>query len=992
MIWRWYLRCLVVCVLVTLTNVATEAPASCQETGSPLDQEIKRELVKPLHTTDSQFSLAKRWSVVREPARHQTGQSVQDSDTVSGTAWEATCGVASTVSGALVYGPYLSFEPGSYAAFFRIKLLDADGDDNVATLDAASNFAKSPLSIRTISTSDLKLNQWVEVPVFFKYAGDTLECRVAWSGNSSIRVDTISLYKINGEIKDNPIDRVPQPTPSGQPRNLTPNEEPRPFQDIFPKSKAPSKELIVLDLRKESQDLQFVAYSLQGLVNRSKPTIYCLSNDEDAEWLKWMQKRGWITSTLLARSTLDLLKRYAGSVVKGMVITDPAMPPTRNIATMIAGVGNGVVASPRIAKLLKLPVIQDLRGKWSTSVQAYRWAFENLWPRLNHHVICCSYPDQMALRDYLVENRIFIFWLSGPNDGARPYANAQKELELMEQLLAKMPVNIPVMSYPYAGKDIGIGEGPGVTLFAEFGKYLVGTTDTSNLSVHSGIPINQLKQKVAPPAPPLDKSKIYVSYIMSDGDNLPVLSVFNFPPLWKDPLRGTFPIGWSASPASIMLMPDIVDYYYSTSTSNDLWLGAVSGIGYTYPDSYALRFKKSERERIFDGFLQQTSQYMNRMDEKILWPMNLTHPDMIARYATQIRGLQALFPDYGRRVSSYQDATYTTALNVPVFCAVTRWQEDATDEEQIAGLVKDVQAMTPTTRPAFMHLFIWNWGAKISVLKEVLNRLGPDYVAVRPDHLAHLYKAEMGNLNVVLRAPQNIVALEDKPLLFTATVQNVSDKPLEVSNLSLTGMNQAKVSVSRRKLLPAEIANIQIEGVAVGDNLNIQAVTNQGKRSAQIKVNRVALDELNLKDKLPTGARLRFINRFPAVTLAHHGGAAGTDPDAINGTTWSFDDSNAVGGYVLFGPYENLPAGKYLALFRVKRTGGGDVLGLVDTCVGGGSPTTSERQLLSSDLPEGKFRSVGTVFNHPGGTVETRVRWSGGAHVSVDSVSIWRVQ
>ena len=117
-------------------------------------------------------------------------------------------------------------------------------------------------------------------------------------------------------------------------------------------------------------------------------------------------------------------------------------------------------------------------------------------------MIACAWPRHLALRDYLVENKVFTFWISGPHDPPHRYASPVAEKRLMEQLLAKMPVNIPVLSFPYGGeKEVGIGEGPGVSLFAEFGKYVVGTIDCANLSVHSGISVPQLRQKPAPPAP-----------------------------------------------------------------------------------------------------------------------------------------------------------------------------------------------------------------------------------------------------------------------------------------------------------------------------------------------------------------------------------------------------------------------------------------------------------------------------------------------------------
>ena len=98
-----------------------------------------------------------------------------------------------------------------------------------------------------------------------------------------------------------------------------------------------------------------------------------------------------------------------------------------------------------------------------------------------------------------------------------------------------------------------------------------------------------------------------------------MLTVSNFPQLWKDPVRGKLPLGWTISPSACMLIPDIVDYYYSTATDQDRFLGAVSGIGYAYPDSYGKRFREQDRRRVFDEFLDQTRTYMERMDLEEIW-------------------------------------------------------------------------------------------------------------------------------------------------------------------------------------------------------------------------------------------------------------------------------------------------------------------------------------------------------------------------------------
>ncbi|MFI5379720.1 MAG: hypothetical protein ACHRHE_10515 [Tepidisphaerales bacterium] len=55
--------------------------------------------------------------------------------------------------------------------------------------------------------------------------------------------------------------------------NLVPVTEPRPFPEIFPRSKAPAADLFVCDLRKEPPDRRLMFLTLQGIVNRTRPDI-----------------------------------------------------------------------------------------------------------------------------------------------------------------------------------------------------------------------------------------------------------------------------------------------------------------------------------------------------------------------------------------------------------------------------------------------------------------------------------------------------------------------------------------------------------------------------------------------------------------------------------------------------------------------------------------------------------------------------------------------
>ena len=97
-------------------------------------------------------------------------------------------------------------------------------------------------------------------------------------------------------------------------------------------------------------------------------------------------------------------------------------------------------------------------------------------------------------------------------------------------------------------------------------------------------------------------------------------------------------------------------------------------------------------------------------------------------------------------------------------------------------------------------------------------------------------------------------------------------------------------------------------------------------------------------------------------------------------------------GHIVFGPFQPLPSGRYLALFRLKRTGNGDgPLVRLDAHVGSAHDDLGSVEPKAADLPKGRYLSVPLVFEHPGGTIETRVWWPGKASVAVDSILLWKL-
>ncbi|MCP5097835.1 MAG: hypothetical protein GY943_19990 [Chloroflexi bacterium] len=526
----------------------------------------------------------------------------------------------------------------------------------------------------------------------------------------------------------------------------------------FPKSIIPTANLIVLDVQALPSDLQLMLGAFQGLVNREQPRLYLLFNEHEQRWPQRLLDRHLIDTIEETNDWKMVLNRFS-ELVRGLVITDPQFPVTVNVATMLAGVHNLVIVSPDLVAQLdsEWPVLFDLRGKWDSKVAAYQWAFDTLWADLRHDILAIRYPDSVRDRDYLVQFKIFTFWISGDVDGQQPGSSQKDETRFAEYLFTKVPANSPIMGYPYAGEGIGPGEGGGVALATQYGKYIV--CDCPNLTVHSGVPAPEFKQR-PPQQLKVDKSKVYLSFVISDGDNLNCWDAAHLP-LWHCESRGQVPLGWNVMPGCYELIPDMLAYYYETASDGDNFIACGGGVGYANPYLYAS--KTADPERANREYIEQTAVYLQKLDIDILNPYHMGYEidhqniadflplakgydnakQILQKYSNQIPFLKGILPDYARTPEmTYPMSHYLLPANdrqVPVVHAMTEhfWPSKG-KEGDIAARAAEIRQLTEGIRPAFVHAFTVNWCFNPDDIAEVMRQLGPDYVAVRPDQLIDL--------------------------------------------------------------------------------------------------------------------------------------------------------------------------------------------------------------------------------------------------------------
>lgn len=118
----------------------------------------------------------------------------------------------------------------------------------------------------------------------------------------------------------------------------------------------------------DNYDFGLFLSTLQGIVNKKGPVLYVYNkyqsvlvnstqsnvNNIDNFWLSQFQKRGqWLSEySVVQLNTLSELMTYFKSEITGIVLWDPKVDATANVATTIAGVENAPVVIMMVQLLI----------------------------------------------------------------------------------------------------------------------------------------------------------------------------------------------------------------------------------------------------------------------------------------------------------------------------------------------------------------------------------------------------------------------------------------------------------------------------------------------------------------------------------------------------------------------------------------------------------------------------------------------------------------
>ncbi|MDQ1256108.1 MAG: hypothetical protein QG656_704, partial [Candidatus Hydrogenedentes bacterium] len=276
-----------------------------------------------------------------------------------------------------------------------------------------------------------------------------------------------------------------------------------------------------------------------------------------------------------------LIERYrAQGIVKGYILfrRDPATrglyegvpaDASANVATALCAVLGGVAIEESLesqAKALGLPCLLDARGKDEA------WVWAEYSGRFSHDLMALQDPISFVVRDAAVAMNAMVVSGVGP---------------LYETVLGALRPCSPVIGWGIGQEDAITGPSSRYGAFQTATNWCVDLPLLSSGKTGLDYPVKRFPEP-EPEARRDDPDTRYVSFIMTDGDNVQWL-MLNFckggeaQQYWACPDRGKTALGWTVPAMDLLqLCPYTLDYLSETATKNDDFV-LLSG-GYYYPD------------------------------------------------------------------------------------------------------------------------------------------------------------------------------------------------------------------------------------------------------------------------------------------------------------------------------------------------------------------------------------------------------------------------
>ncbi len=392
----------------------------------------------------------------------------------------------------------------------------------------------------------------------------------------------------------------------------------------------------VIDAGSFTTDERLTMAALQGLANRTTPRVFLnyggslaflrfdfplASGEKPDGWNRaaaaalskkypaiddyWIAELARLGLFQFKTCTVEKLIAHCAPHVKGLILYHNIDDDLAIAATM-AGLRAALPVTPLVrrqwlARLQHPPAtIFDVGSLYTQyprgvprRVAAHRWAIEHLLPECSRGGVFSRVFDYGSAAfdtlpdvDLAIQQRWFTFQLDYGNSNTHPTHNPKRlqEIDLESSLLDKILNHLEPWAPVYGWGEPG--EGAVVDHISRSGHVLICTAN-GNGTFFWDMPVltrpfgQPGKQRTTPKL----EDKIYIAFMVNEGDTLKCLTALENAGSWIQPERGRFPINWGMDPLLYREFPGLVSYYYKTATPHDYFFAASSCWGYAHPDA-----------------------------------------------------------------------------------------------------------------------------------------------------------------------------------------------------------------------------------------------------------------------------------------------------------------------------------------------------------------------------------------------------------------------
>jgi hypothetical protein len=395
----------------------------------------------------------------------------------------------------------------------------------------------------------------------------------------------------------------------------------------------------LVDLRGRTLEEKVAAFVAQGIANRRGPRVFVRLGDEcrwmqmfdqvkphvgtawgaeDAQrlraggvtniedaWVAWLTKKGVCRFVPVS---LEALLANLGTEVKGAVLYETVKEDLAPAVTL-AGLEDALPVTPALAGRWKaagisLPTVFDYTqvrkgfgDRQDKRLAGHQWLIDNALPRCRKdgavsrvRLYGADAHDTIVDIDQAAQNKWAVYELDHTALTNRTHGATLKadppDTALLDNILSHLEPFSAVYGWGNPGEDSFIrslnrhalvGECSGVpnnSFFAALHK-----------APYYGSKPFEFKQK-RPHRRAEEvtvEGKIYVAFLVNEGDSIKTMNAFQGFGAWLQDERGKIPINWGIEPNLCVSHPALMAYYYETATTNDYFFSPPSGWGYTHP-------------------------------------------------------------------------------------------------------------------------------------------------------------------------------------------------------------------------------------------------------------------------------------------------------------------------------------------------------------------------------------------------------------------------